>query len=113
MTKAIAATCVAGVVTASGVPVPSATKLSEGVGQSSGVLLLDGETANYIANTTPDLKTTIEKLVDITNKIVTLFTAIGAGMTGATTAPPGTLATDTASITAIAVELTALKAMLK
>lgn len=127
MSKMIPATCVGGVVTAEGVPVAAATILSEGVGQSEGVVLLDEDEARYIAKISPDLKTTIERLISTIEKSVqgltactTAFSNIAAAMTGVTTAPPPTLAADLAAITlagtnltAIGVQLTTLKEGLK
>lgn len=113
MTKVIEASCVTGIVTAEGVPVTGTTILSGGVGESEGVLILEEDKKTYLANTTPDLKTTIEKVIAALNKIGTTLTSIGAGMTGPTTAPPGTLATDVLELTTIATELEVLKGALK
>lgn len=113
MVKVITASCSQGKVTAEGVEVSTAEILSEGVGDSEGALLLDGDKQTYVAKTSPDLKTTIEKVVDAINKTASILTAIGAGMTGPTTAPPGTLATDVADLVAVATELETLKGNLK
>ncbi len=127
MSKVIEAICVAGVVTAGGVPVPAADKLSEGVGASEGVLILDEDLAKYIAKTSPDLKTTLGDLSSLLGTIAgtlttisTALTSIGAGMTGPTTAPPPTLpvnvasiVTDVASLTALKVQVDLLKETLK
>lgn len=113
MSKALEATCEGGVVTCEGVPVPDVTVLSEGVGESEGLLVLEGLKKTYLASNATDLKTTIEKLVSAVDKIGLTLTAIGAGMTGPTTAPPPTLAADVAELTAITVELTTLKGALK
>ncbi len=107
------ATCVGGVVSIGALPILGAIILSEGVGPSSGLLLLDGADFYYIANTTADLKSTIEKAVSALNTIGSTLTAIGAGMAGPATAPPPTLATSVAQLTAKASELTALAAVLK
>lgn len=98
MPKAFAATCLANVVTCKGVPVSGVVILSEGVAQSSGFLILDEDKTYYVAKTSPDLKTTIQKLVSITNKVTALFTSVGSGMHGSTTAVPPTLASDVAAI---------------
>lgn len=113
MSKILEATCEGGVVTADGVPVPGATILSEGVGSSSGALLMEGEKKLYVGKTSPDLKTTIEKVIAALNKIGSTLTSIGAGMTGPTTAPPPTLAADVLEITSVATELETLKGQLK
>lgn len=113
MAKIIAASLSSGKVMAEGFEIQDAVVLSEGEADSEGVLILDGDKQYYIAKTTPDVKTTIEKVVDAIDKIANLFTAIGAGMTGPTTAPPGTLATDVAAIQAVKTELETLKDELK
>lgn len=113
MSKILEASCVANVVTCEELPITTAEILSEGVGESEGVLLMQGDKQYYIAKTSPDLKATIDSLNDLITKIIVVFTSIGAGMTGPTTAPPPTLATDLADLTQINVELTALKSMLK
>lgn len=116
MSKALEASCVAGVVTADGFPVLTAEILSDGTGASDGVLLMDEDKQFYIADTTPDLESTLEKisshLQTIQGTLTTIasaLTAIGAGMTGPTTAPPPTLPTSVASIAADVATLTALQ----
>lgn len=69
MAKALAANCTAGVVTIDGIPLPSAEILSEGVGASQGVAVIDEETSFYVANTTPDLKTLLERLISVLEQI--------------------------------------------
>lgn len=107
MSKLIEATCNDGVVTALGVTVDNVVILSEGVGASSGVLILDEDSATYIAKTSPDLKTTILKAItaltetaDGLSKVASTLTSIGSMMTGPTTAPPPTLPADVATINA-------------
>lgn len=129
MSKILAATCDAtGKVTAEGELVPAAVVLSQGKQASSGILILEGDKAWYLVGmSVTDLVTTIEKAIKILDdlnpaltKIGTILTAIGAGMTGPTTAPPGTLATDVADLNAKVTalnttksELTTLKGALK
>lgn len=113
MSKVLNATCDAsGLVTAEGQTVPAARVLSEGKQASQGVLILEEDQANYLTSSAADVKTTIEKLIaaiesiaDATTEIANTLTAIGAGMTGPTTAPPPTLAT---SVTTITLKVTAL-----
>jgi len=112
MSKTLNANCAAGVVTFDGSPV-EAEILSEGVGESEGALILDKDKAFYIASNATDLKTTLEKISDALTQIGTTLTSIGAGMTGPTTTPPPTLATDVLQINLIVTELTALKGALK
>lgn len=113
MTKILEATCIAGVVTADELPVLTAQILSEGIGPSTGILLMQEDAQFYIPKTTPDLETTLENLVDVLTTIATTLTTIGAGMLGPATAPPPTLAANVASINAVAAELTVLSEMLK
>lgn len=112
MPKVLAASCVGNVVTVEGQTV-TATILSEGVGSSSGIAIIDGSTVYYVATTSPDLETTISKAVTAIEKIATILTSIGAAMTGPTTAPPGTLATDVVELLGYTAELTALEESLK
>ncbi len=120
MSKALEATCVAGVVTSEAVPVPGAVIMGEGVGSSSGVLILDEEKKLYFPKTSPDLDATLAQIItalgkttDAINKVAAIATSIGAGMTGPTTAPPPTLAVDVAALTALGVEVTAAKVQLE
>lgn len=116
MTRMISASCDDGKVTADGVEVPGAIILSGGQGSSTGILLIDGLMAIYVASNAGDLSTTLEKLStaletigDTLTKISTMFTSIGASMTGPTTAPPPTLAIDVAEIVSSVAEITAIK----
>ncbi len=120
MSKMLEATCVAGVVTAGGVPVVEADILCEGVASSEGVLILDEDKAKYLAKTSPDLKTTITKLISILGHLTTALTSIdtkvlvttcGAGP--GTTAPLPLAASDIIAITAVQAELSLLKEALK
>lgn len=116
MSKALNATCLGGVVKVGQTIVPQTTILSEGIGSSSGLLVLDEDKKTYIAKISPDLKTTLEKTIaatdkisDAITKISTVLTSIGAFMTGPTTAPPPTLAADVAEIVGLVVEIEAAK----
>lgn len=91
---AIPASCAASVVTALGVPVPVAQILGEGVGQSSGALVLNGLTAFYVPNTQPDLKTTLEQVVAALQKVSKALDDIGQNMAGDATITPPDLVTD-------------------
>jgi hypothetical protein len=113
MSKILDATCAGGMVTAGGVPVPAAAILSEGVGPSSGVLVMEKDKATYLTSNAADLKETLGKTADALTKIATTLTSIGLGMAGPATAPPPTLAADVAEITATALQLEVLKEMLK
>ena len=107
MAKVLDATCENEVVTIEGRSV-EATILSEGVGESTGSAVLDGEKVFYIAKTSPDLKLTLEKSFEALNKISDILISIGAGMTGPTTAPPPTLAADVLEVQNLAIELQTL-----
>jgi hypothetical protein len=113
MSKMIEATCVSGLVTAESVPVPSADILSQGVGSSSGILILDEDDAKYITSNATDIKTTIEKVNSALSEIASALTAIAAQMLGPATAPPPTLPASVIAINLKVTELTALKEMLK
>lgn len=113
MSKALEASCVAGIVKVGQTPVPGATLLSEGIAPSEGILILEEDKATYLAKTSPDLKTTLDKVSSAITKISTILTSIGAAMTGPTTAPPPTLVSDVAELLATNVELIALKSSLK
>lgn len=121
MSKILDATCnPAGIVTSESVPVPAATVMSEGKQQSTGIMIMDKDKAWYLTSNATDIKTTIEKvnaaLDDLTAALTTIsniLTAIGAGMTGPTTAPPPTLVTDVAQITTKVSSISATKALLE
>lgn len=126
MSKMLEASCVGGVVLAGGIPVVSAEILSEGVGPSTGVVFLDEDTAAYIPKTTPDLETTLTKLIDALDQAVTAFNNAVTALTAIDGKPQGTLSpvpvataniaqivTAAAAITAAKLELTVLKGMLR
>ncbi len=113
MSKILEASCVAGVVMIGAIPVPGVTILSEGVSPSTGIVVMQGDEAFYIAKISPDLKSTLETISSTLTTIATTLTAIGAGMTGPTTAPPPTLAVNVAQITTAAAALTTLGNALK
>lgn len=112
MSRVLEGSCNASVVTVDG-QVVEASILSKGLGESSGVAIIDKDKVYYLTSNADDLDLTIEKLNSSLTKLISIITAIGAGMTGPTTAPPGTLAADLAEITAIVTELTTLKGSLK
>ena len=112
MARIIAATCANGQVTVAGVAI-EAEILTAGVASSSGVVILQDDNVWYVATNTLDLSDVIEKTAELVNLCATLFTAIGAGMTGPTTAPPGTLAADVLNIQTKATALDALKDTLR
>ncbi len=110
--KTLFAQCYQGTVRADGVEVPAAWVISQGQGVSQGVLLIEGPNAYFITSNASDIKRHMEKTVDVITdlntcltQLVTTLTAIGAGMTGPTTAPPPTLA---AQLTVISNKITTL-----
>lgn len=131
------ASCVGGVVTADGVPVVAAVPLSQGIGQSSGVLLLDGDNAAYLADTSPDLDATLQQIISALDKTVTalgkchdalssidgagyvIAVIPGSGGASGTPSPPvaasaiAGITTASADITAAKTQLQTLKAQLK
>ncbi len=115
MSKMLEATCVGGVVTSEGVPVPDADILSEGVASSAGILLLDEDKAKYIAKTTPDLKTTLERVASALGTIGSTFGTVSAQLLvlGANPLDLVVIATNIAAISAVQAQLTALKESLK
>ena len=114
MSKILPATCDAnGKVTADGVEVEGAIVLSLGKQASSGLLYLDADKAWYFPSSATDIQTTIDKVSQALEKIASILTSIGGGMTGPTTAPPPTLVTDVATLNTIKGELDTLKGALK
>lgn len=110
--KLLPASCEGGEVTVEG-KVVTATILTQGTKASTGFVIIDGLSVYYVATNTTDLAETIDKAVEIIQDIALILTSIGAGMTGPTTAPPGTLAADVASVNTKASALLALKDDLK
>ncbi len=119
MVKILVATAEQGKVTADGVEV-TGTILGAGVAKSTGILILDGVTAFYLASSAPDIDVTLEKLIALvtdlaasTTTIANTLTAIGAGMTGPSTAPPPVLPTNVADLNAKVASFNAIKTELE
>lgn len=114
MAKILDATADAdGKVTAGGVEVDIAEILSAGKQASAGIIIFDGSKAWYFPSSATDIATLIEKSADAITKIANILTAIGGQMTGPTTAPPPTLASDVAAVNMVVSELNELKGALK
>lgn len=113
MSKVLEATCVGGLVTSHGTPVVEADILSQGIGLSSGVLILDDDEATYVTSNASDLKDAISKIASTLDTIGTTLTSIAASMTGPTTAPPPTLPANVVLITLAVAQLNILKETLK
>lgn len=71
MSKVLEATCDEGIVKVQGVALPDAKILSEGKGSSTGVVIIDADKQYYIADTTPNLDTTLGKLIDVLGEVKT------------------------------------------
>ena len=63
MSKVLDATCVNNKVTCEGSEVPNVTVLSEGVAESSGLLILEDDRKTYVPKTSPDLKAALELII--------------------------------------------------
>lgn len=120
MSKMLDATCVAGVVSTGGVPVPGVGILSEGVGASTGILFLDEDQAMYLAKISPDLKSTLDGLISALTSISSALNALntatllttcpaGSGVAG----PPLVATADITAINTAKAQLLFLKGMLK
>lgn len=119
MSRALTASCLAGVVQVAGITVPGCIILTAGVGQSTGICFIDGANAYFVATNTIDLKSTLDNIISSLSQlhtaigtIATTLTAIGAGMTGSSTAPPGSLAANVTAINACVTALDGIKTTL-
>lgn len=93
------ATCENGVVTCEGQEI-DAEILSEGMGSSSGAVIVDKGTAKYFTSNASDIKDLITSLESIIQQVVLIATALDA-----VTVSPG-------SATALITQLTTLKTQL-
>lgn len=117
MSKIFAATCDAnGKVKVEGFEVDVAVVLSEGKAASSGVALFQDDKCFYIPSSATDVKATIDQLVLLIEKlattlgnIATTYGSIAGAMTGPTTAPWPTLATDVTAMNTKVTELNQIK----
>lgn len=121
MSKTLAATCSGSAVKVDGVAVPSAVILSEGVGESTGVVLLDEDKAFYLAKISPDLKTAIERTIEgleaaktaLTETATVLPIIAAPGTTAAATAAAAQITSAVGSMTSAISALNTLKGALK
>jgi hypothetical protein len=104
MARVLEATCEAGIVTVSGLQI-TAEILSQGVEASSGVVILDGEKAFYVANTYEDLSEIIDEVCGLVDQISTVLT----GLDAVTTVP----ASNAAAIAQLGVLKTAFEAKME
>lgn len=101
------ANCAAGIVTVNSLPVPNCPILGEGVGTSSGYLVMSENKLVYLPKTTPNVKSLIALIETLCDNIAALtVTTIGIG--SATSTP-----LNSASFVALKAQLTALKTSLK
>lgn len=81
MSKILSATCDAtGKVTAEGVQVPAAQVLTEGKQASSGILIMEADKVWYVAMSSSDLKTSIDKTAQALQKAADGLTAAGSAL---------------------------------
>ena len=114
MSKILSATCDAsGKVTCEGVEIPEAIVLSLGKQASSGLLYIEADKAWYFPSSATDIESTLDEISKALEKIAAILQAIGAGMTGPTTSPPPTLATDLVALNMIKADVDTLKGALK
>ncbi len=112
MSRLLSATCVGGVVKVGDLPVPGAVILSEGVASSTGFLVIEKDGKYYVAKTSPDLKTTLEKVASALTQIATALTVLDGKPLGALPPSPAAAAS-IAQITSIQAELATLQEALK
>jgi len=79
LSKVLPADCQSQTVKVSGNPVSEADILSEGVGASQGVILIDEDGVYYLTSNAADLKETLDKTVDAINKIADVLTTLEFG----------------------------------
>lgn len=119
--KIFDATCAAGVVSVDGFPVTSCPILGEGVGASTGFLVMAEDQLVYLPKTTPDVKTFLTQIENLCGKLETLCDTIQAiTVTCAAPASPSSTPINGAAfaiaktdITTIHTSLTSLKGALK
>jgi hypothetical protein len=113
MSKILEASCVGEVVTVEGIPLENVEILSEGLGQSEGALLMEGQKKFYITSSASDLSSTIDQIVEGLNKTVEGLNAAGGALNGiAGGAGTSTIAAAT-GIAPIIAALNTLKGQLK
>jgi hypothetical protein len=113
MLKMLPATCVGNVVTVEGMPVTSATILSNGVASSSGMVLIEEDKTYYIPLFATDIATVIQKLIDTITQLNNAITAIQVlTVTCAAPGSPSTIPVNVASFVTIGSSLTTLSGTL-
>lgn len=107
MSKILDATCTLGVVKVEDLPVDAAV-ISEGAGESRGVVLLEGDKATYLTSNASDIKDLIDAIGALVDKIVTVATGLDA-----VTLSPGGQTANILLITVAKTQLLAMKETLK
>lgn len=113
MTRFIDAICTANIVTVSGVPILDAVILSEGIGPSTGILIVSEDKPYYIAKTSGDLSSTIDLITNTLTQLSATISAIIAALTIDKAAFSAGIASTVANIVTLNVQIAALKAALK
>ena len=105
--KIFNANCAAGIVTVNSLPVPNCPILGEGVGPSSGYVVMAENKVIYLPKTTPDVKTLIGLIETLCTNIASLtVTTVALGS-------PTSTPLNSASFVALKAQLTSLKTTLK
>lgn len=78
MSRAIQASCAAGVVKVNALPIAGATILSQGVKASTGLLHLESDKATYVTSNASDIHDLISSVCAIIDKITLIVTALDA-----------------------------------
>lgn len=105
MAKALEATCEAGIVKVGNLIVDDAIILSLGAAPTStGVLFIEGAASYFVASSAPDVKTLIENMVAIVEKIALIATGLDA-----VTVSPGGQAANITALTLLKTQLNLTK----
>lgn len=107
MTKILDAECSAGVVQVDGFVV-EADLVTDGIGDSEGFVLLDGETVKYVASNVDDLKEIIDAVAAIVDQLIVVTTSLDA-----VTISPGSASAGIALLTPLKLQMVALKEVLR
>lgn len=106
MPKILDAVCVEGEVKIGAVVLENVIFVSQGEGDSEGIVLIDEEKIYYIPVANTDLKTTLEKVVDALTAAATALTQAATGMGAIDVKPTG--GTGSASTPAAASNISAI-----
>jgi hypothetical protein len=107
MTKVLDASCINNVITIESLPVDGDI-LSEGIGESEGIALVDEDKVKYITSNASDLKDTIESLGSVIDQVITILSGLDA-----VTNSPGGQASNITTLGTLKTNLIAIKDVLK